>query len=239
MPGDIHLNPLQFPMLYIFATYFALWSSTMMDNGSIHRRNSENGTALRLSFTSDHKCEWRTLATEVIARLEDIEKRSAFEDPDSGLGNKRQFERDIIRMTARQQRIGAVFSIVIIEARHLTGSATALDSEDIDDIARELLDTIRLEDHVSRLNAFQFGVVLEGAGLEGATGFAERICAKIASSPFARPGGAMYMEMSAGAAESSEKSHGVLNLRLVAEADLKRYQSKVRGQRDRFANRVS
>ncbi len=132
-----------------------------------------------------------------------------------------------------------MFSIVIIEARHLVDAATSLDKEDIEDIARELLDTVRLEDHVSRLNAFQFGVVLEGCNLQGATGFAERICSKIAASPFARPGGAMYMDMSGGAAESSEQSHGVLSLRLAAEADLKRYQAKVRGQRDRFANRAS
>jgi GGDEF domain-containing protein len=191
---------------------------------------------LKLPFKSDasHDCAWKHRALELEQEFAALCESAAFVDPVTGLGNPVQFMRDATRLAAAHRRNGTPFSVAIVEARYVSRPALPLAPDEVSEVARVLLDASRTEDSVSRLNGFQFGVVLANAHEAGAREFNERVCARLGVVPLAGADGPRYVEVSVGCAEWKTDAETVGEMKAEALVDLQAYHSLVRSQRAQF-----
>ncbi len=193
-----------------------------------------------LSLTSDPKmfthddigtasalADFTAIALENAGLFAELQ-RSAITDSLTGVYNTRFFHEILARETSRADRYALPLSLLMIDIDtfklvndtfgHVVGNKV------LTKIAKSFQETVRNTDFVFRCGGDEFGVVLPGTNLEGATHAAEKILQKVESANIlASLGYSGSVTVSIGLSEYHRGSHFET---LVAEADQALYASK-------------
>lgn len=166
------------------------------------------------------------------AEVKDWERHVAqqlHEDPETGLGTRRQLEVAWIKSAARARRWGEPFSIVLLDVHDAFGGQGVLDAASARQVGALLTEAARGEDSVFRLANSGFAVLLSGARAAGAATFVERVRIRISSDPIPA-GSSSYYTAYGGLCEWHEEHHSHESMVRGAEADMRRYGVELRRQ---------
>jgi diguanylate cyclase (GGDEF)-like protein len=155
-------------------------------------------------------------------------QRSAITDSLTGVYNTRFFHEVLGRETARSERYSTPLSLLMIDIDTFKGVndtyGHVVGNKVLTKIAKALEQTVRNTDFVFRCGGDEFGVVLPGTDLEGATHVADKILHRVETSEMLTSlGYSGRVTVSIGISEYRSGSHFET---LVAEADQALYMSK-------------
>jgi len=181
----------------------------------------------------------------VVSATRDISERKALElklahaattDPLTGLANRRKFDA-LLDRKIEERRAGisrtciAIFDIDYFKAVNDIHGHTVGDLV-LETFAAAALRVLRAGDQIARLGGEEFGLILNGAGIEQASRICDRLREAVARDITRTPSGAeVSITVSAGIAEVTGKTS---RLQLMHAADEALYRAKA-GGRDRLA----
>ncbi len=161
-------------------------------------------------------------------RLRELEAL-ADEDPLVPLLNRRGFLREMERSIAYCQRYGGTASLIFLDLNgfkaindrfgHLAGDAA------LAHVAEFLLAHVRKSDVVGRLGGDEFAILLQQATPQAAERKAERLCQRLADTPFHHEGTPIALSASWGVAGLTSSDDAVS---LLCRADKAMYARKLR-----------
>jgi diguanylate cyclase (GGDEF)-like protein len=195
---------------------------------------ARNGTP----FTDDERelfeylCEQATVAAENVSRHEMLH-RQALTDELTGLANHRRFQELLAAATERYKRTSAPAALVLLDLDHFK-LVNDVHGHQIGDkvlrtVARHLQAACRSADEPARYGGEELAVVLNGADLEKATEFAERVRRGIAGLEVTGvQGERLKVTVSAGVAVLDEDT--ATSATLIAAADAALYAAKLNGR---------
>jgi len=164
------------------------------------------------------------------------EKIAAYGDENMGLGNARQFQRDIGRAIAGFRRTGTPCSIAIVDVSLALRPTSDLPNAVAEEVALRLLESARTEDSVCRISGQRFVTILHNATTEGAELFSERVRRLLASDQLAAGNAPSYLRVDTGVAQWSDDLKTVDSLLLAADASLRGFAAELNRQREAFAH---
>ena len=169
--------------------------------------------------------EWQERVEHLASELQGLRQGAAFDDPDTGLGNERQFARDTSKLAARFRRRLAPFSIVMLDIRIARDSESPLPPQLIAGVADRLIATAREEDGVFLLDSALFAILVADTGLHGAERLLDRVRFALTTIPLQSEDGPVYVTVAGGLAEASRDYASVDEMVRAAEKDLTRYEA--------------
>ena len=194
------------------------------------------GTAMSIGVLS-HATRFRLLRIEVRARtdLQQEQRRSqellaelrrlSAEDPLTGLANRRHWDSELAAACLRAEDGRGQVSLVLVDIDHFKAindaGGHAHGDRVLQQVARVLVDTVRVGDLVARLGGDELAVLLPGVDVGGAVELAERVRTSVSS---LAPGSGPALTVSLGVAGSAGRS--VAPDALTAEADAQLYRAK-------------
>jgi diguanylate cyclase (GGDEF)-like protein len=157
------------------------------------------------------------LLAERIQRLVSELTAAAHTDPLTGLANRRGFELQFERETARAARTGEPFGFLLADVDHFKElndrRGHAAGDVALVRLARALDDGLRGIDTAARIGGDEFAVLLPGADLAAACATAERIAARVAAD-------AAPLTLTLGSAAYGPGGHTLDELLRAADAEL-------------------
>jgi diguanylate cyclase len=172
------------------------------------------------------------LASQVRRQNRELERRAAI-DPATGLLNRPNWERAVVRELALAQRHGRPASLLMIDIDRFKeindGYGHPAGDEVIRATARTIMACIRDGDVACRYGGDEFGILLANAGVQAALATAERLRARVAATVFAGESGPSCT-LSVGVAVASVDVPDARTW--IERADAALYQAKTAG-RDR------
>lgn len=158
--------------------------------------------------------------------------RLARRDALTGLANRRAFDEELARATARAAREGTPLSALLLDVDrfkqvndghgHATGDAV------LAGVAARTAAALRVGDLVARVGGEEFAILLPGADLARAAEAGERIRAGIAASPIAA--GALALAITASVGCATLREGDADGRALLARADACLYEAKRTGR---------
>lgn len=127
--------------------------------------------------------ESRDRITGLRADLEALERRAVYEDPQTGLGNRRQLQVSCMKQIARYRRWREPFALALLEFANPFRPDRPLSDEALAGIAQALLDVARTEDTVCRIDGQAFAVILTQTGEAGAIDYVDRVRVRLSEQP--------------------------------------------------------
>lgn len=115
--------------------------------------------------------------------LEILERRAVYEDPQTGLGNRRQLQVACMKQIARYRRWHEPFALALLEFANPFRPDRPLSDEALSGIAQALLDVARTEDTVCRIDGQTFAIVLTQTGEAGAIDYVDRVRVRLSEQP--------------------------------------------------------
>ncbi len=163
-------------------------------------------------------------------RTEERLRYFADRDPLTGLWNRRRFEEDVRRQTARAQRYGESAALLAFDLDGFKYVNDTLGHGAGDDllihvghtISRRLRDT----DALARLGGDEFAALLPNVSLREAVAIGQELCELLAASPLMIEGEAVQLSMSAGAMVIDEAMTGDA----MIAADVALFEAKHQGR---------
>ncbi|OAI41029.1 hypothetical protein AYO38_04725 [bacterium SCGC AG-212-C10] len=206
--------------------------------GAEGTREEEPGVKL-IGNQKEHECTWREQVALLAEGTEQLELRvdrlnrelqrlhtdAAFEDPDSGVGNRQQFNRDIVRAISASRRTSVPCSIALFEVntRDMPPELASLATRDI---GWKLVTNGRVEDSVSQVDDDLFAVVLCNATLNGAERYGERLGIVITTTEVGATGDPQtYAQVDIGVAQWNEQMGSVDALFSAAEESILKFRA--------------
>ena len=172
-----------------------------------------------------------------ITEQKKIEKRLAYEashDQLTGLINRHQMQQELERVHARGQRYGEPYTLVLVDLDHFKIINDNYGHQAGDRIlvafARIARQLVRETDTVARWGGEEFLFLLENTDALHATGFAERLRARIEATPIDIGEQEVHITVSGGVATFPEDADSISDLLSVADNTL--FEAK-RGGRNR------
>ncbi|MET0388580.1 MAG: GGDEF domain-containing protein [Polyangiales bacterium] len=164
-----------------------------------------------------------------LQRLRELARR----DPLTGAGNRRTFEEELARESARHRRTHEPFAVILLDLDDLKarndGFGHAAGDQALVALTQACQQTVRETDLVARLGGDEFAVLLPGSNHAGASALAARLRARIEQAE--AEGGGLRVSLGVAAAE-----HGRLEVDLVTTiADRDLYRDKAQ-RKQRSAN---
>lgn len=190
-------------------------------------------------LSREHRCEWRERVEALEREVHRLREESAFEDPDTGLGNLVQLDRDFTKLVSRFRRHGEPFCLVLIRVAGFGGEGHALTKSSIARLARALAETARIEDSLSRAGEAEFAVLLPHCDLDGGDAFVSRARTNICREPVPTRDGTHFLQAVGGAAEWSEAAGTLLSLLQQADAAADAQEAVLDIQADNFRARAA
>jgi len=136
--------------------------------------------------------------------LEALERRAVYEDPQTGLGNRRQLQVACMKQIARYRRWHEPFAIALLEFANPFRPDRPLTDDALAGIAQSLLDVARTEDTVCRIDGQVFACVLTNTGEPGAIDFVDRVRVRLSEQPVRTANEAFYTIYSGESAWSTD-----------------------------------
>ncbi len=180
-----------------------------------------------------HECDKSAASAEWERR----ERIAAYGDQNMGLGNAKQFERDIGRAIAGFRRTGTPVSISLIDV-HLARRPTAeLPNAVAEEVALRLLESARLEDCIDRIDEHRYVGVLYNATKYGADLFSERVRRLLATEQVGDGDVPTYLRVDTGSAEWSDNMVTIEALVAAAAASVEDFATALDRERETYLSR--
>jgi diguanylate cyclase (GGDEF)-like protein/PAS domain S-box-containing protein len=204
----------------------------VLGDGSIRYMESD-GRAIR---GADGKVSKVVVVSRDITKLKELEtslREMAATDILTGLHNRRHFLAQLEQELARVRRVEThCASVLMLDADHFKQVNDTFGHASGDDVLRHLsaliADELRKIDTAGRLGGEEFAVILPGANLQAAEGFAERLRKRVAGSPTMRAGRSIGLTVSIGV--TGVKGSDTNGEETLARADRALYQAKEFGR---------
>lgn len=185
----------------------------------------------------EHRCEWRERAEASEREMARLHREAAFEDPDTGLGNLVQLNRDFTKLVGRCRRYGEAFSLVLVSVDDYQHTGGELEQATFASLARSLIETARVEDFVCRAGDHEFAVLLPLTDLAGARAFLDRARTNISREPAKTRSGSRLFRVIGGCAEWDENLGGLRRFLEAADIDLENEARAISRHTDSFRAR--
>jgi diguanylate cyclase (GGDEF)-like protein len=182
----------------------------------------------------EHRCEWRERAEASEREVARLHREAAFEDPDTGLGNLEQLNRDFTRLVGRSRRYGEAFSLVLVSVHDYQRAGAELEHATVATLARALIETARVEDIPCRVGDNEFAVLLPLTDLAGARAFLDRVRTNISREPAKTNSGSRFFTATGGCAEWDENLGGLRRFLEAADLDLENEARAISRHTDSF-----
>jgi len=189
------------------------------------------GVALLLAAMCLHIAIDRAHAADEAETWERHIRKQLHEDPETGLGTRRQFDVAWIRDAARARRWGEPFSLVLLDVQDAFGGQDAMTPAAAKQVGTILTEAARGEDSVFRLGNAAFAVLLSAARSDGASAFLERVRVRISSEPIPAGTGSFFT-VYGGVNEWHDAQEAPEAMLRAAELDMRRYGVELRRQSD-------
>jgi len=124
--------------------------------------------------------------------LEALERRAVYEDPQTGLGNRRQLQVACMKQIARYRRWHEPFAVALLEFANPFRPDRPLTDDALAGIAQSLLDVARTEDTVCRIDGQVFACILTNPSEPGAIDFVDRVRVRLSEQPVRTASEAFY-----------------------------------------------
>jgi diguanylate cyclase (GGDEF)-like protein len=167
----------------------------------------------------EHQCPWRQRVEGLERELARLRREAALDDPDTGLGNFVQLNRDFTKLVGRCRRYHEPFSLVLLRITDYRTEAAQLTQASIVRLARVLMETVRVEDYVSRVSDCEFVVLLPRTELEGASALLARLRINISREPLPTEEGTRFLQSVGGCAQWGEHPGGLHGLLDAADTE--------------------
>ncbi len=182
-----------------------------------------------------HECD-NSAASDEWARRERI---AAYGDQNMGLGNAKQFERDIGRSIAGFRRTGTPVSIALIDVRLARRPTADLPNAVAEEVALRLLESARLEDCIDRIDEHRYVGVLYNATKDGADLFLERVRRLIATEQVSDGDVPTYLRVDTGSAEWSDNLVTIEALVAAADASVQEFAAALDREREVYLGKTA
>jgi diguanylate cyclase (GGDEF)-like protein len=165
--------------------------------------------------------KWHERADTFMHELACFKDEVAYQDPETGVGNPRQFELEWERQIARCQRRGEPFSVAVVRVLGAGEGGELLESAALVAAAHRLAQTTRTEDCLCRVARQGFAVLLAGSAVWGAQAYVERARERFAATPIAVGDRMVEVSVRGGAAEYAPAMASVEELLAAAVENMR------------------
>ncbi len=189
-------------------------------------------------FAEEQVDALRTLAGQASIAVENVRlhseaQRLSMTDPMTGLRNFRYLSLELAREIERATRFDRPLSVLMLDLDHFKSINDTYGHARGDAVLRELavrLSEVKREvDTLARYGGEEFVLVLPETGADGATMFADRVCAAVRREPFDGEG-AEPLRVTASVGVASFPEHGASAAMLMRRADEALYVAKRAGR---------